>query len=213
MPSNQQLTWKSEHTGNTFSCQLQNLTLLRFITGLVDPQPFAEWNTYIGKVLPSLSILTENWHIMSQIFIHEYFLELGLLELHHDSLPGVTEVRRREVQEPQISVANGLSLAKQGKKQFLNRNSAPAILAEMRMNGLEMSPRAAFSLIYFTYFHCISLSSLKHWFIVSSIAPVILVFATDVQWKESKERFCVWTEFIEQFTDKYVPWNFAGPVI
>lgn len=81
------------------------------------------------------------------------------------------------------------------------------------MNGLEMSPRAAFSLIYFIYYHCIFLSSLKHQFIVSLIGPIIIVFDRDAQWKESEERFCVWTEFIEKFTDKYVPWSFAGAVI
>lgn len=32
---------------------------------------------------------------MNQVFSYEYFLELSLLELHHDSLPGVTEVRRK----------------------------------------------------------------------------------------------------------------------
>lgn len=42
---------------------------------------------------------------MSQIFTHEYFLELSLLELHHDRLPGVTEVRRRELQGPAEAIA------------------------------------------------------------------------------------------------------------
>lgn len=87
MPSNQQLTWKCEHTGNTFSCQLQNLALFWVIISLFDPQPFAEWNAYIGKMLPLLSILTKNWHIMSQVFTCEYFLELSLLELYHGQPP------------------------------------------------------------------------------------------------------------------------------
>lgn len=93
-------------------------------------------NEILGKVLPLLSILTENWHIMSQVFTQGYFVELGVLELHHDNLPGVTEVRRRELEGPLISVSNGLPLAKQGGKQFLNRNTPSAILAEIRMNGL-----------------------------------------------------------------------------
>lgn len=111
---------------------------------------------------------------MSQVFTQGYFVELSVLELHHDSLPGVTEVRRRELQRPLRSVTNDLPLAIQGEKQFLNRNTAPAILAKIRMNGLEMSPRAAFSFIYFTYNHYIFLSSLRHCFTVSSIAPVII---------------------------------------
>lgn len=107
-------------------------------------------------------------------------------------------MRRRELQGCLISVDNGLCLAKEGEKQFLNRNTAPSVLAETRMNGLEMSPRAAFPLIYFICYHYIFLSSLKH----QSIVPVIIVFDIDAQQKESKERLCVWTEFIEQFTDK-----------
>lgn len=167
-------------------------------------------------MLSLINILNENWCIKNHKFTYEFLLEPSLLELYHDSLPGLWRWEGGSSRGLWYELWIVFPWPNKGRDNSWAEAQLLLCWQQPEWTHVEISPRVAFSFIYSLF---TTTTSWTPWNIGLLYPLELLSLLCLIQLhndRDSKERFLCADNFfffIEQFVGKYVSWNFTEAII